>query len=385
MGFDACDPHGSAYYFDLLTPGGAYFNTIIPGKGAGNGVFQTNANSLFTRIFDPQTFWVVGFDLWIGLSDGSSTPADHDRFFQLANAAGPILSIEVQASGKLAVFYGGSSTPGSGTLQALAAVAWPTTGWGGYLEFKAHGFGGSVTWEIWVNDVLYLNGTTATFPVDVPDRVVIGHNSTAPPDLPGVGSGFDNVYMLDAQGPAPYNDRLGPVRIATVMPFEDASGNWNITSTIGPLTDRYSAVDDYYGDPNGAPDLQKTYISPVALNTLQLFVFQPPPCFGRILGVNVNQCFQGSSGSTTCDAMLLNQSLLTNVGTSVVNGSWHTTQQFIGLSPSSGTWFTAAEIGGAFWGARTSSPALELTQMFIEVVTSLRSTPYDCGASSYSF
>ena len=92
----------------------------------------------------------------------------------------------------------------------------------------------------------------------------------------------------------------------------------------------------------------------------------------------------GSSGSTTCDAMLLDGSLV-NIGTTVNNGGYHTAQQFIGLSPASGSWFTAAEIGGSLWGARTASPGLRLTQMFLEIITSLRATPFDCGASSYSF
>jgi hypothetical protein len=199
--------------------------------------------------------------------------------------------------------------------------------------------------------------------------------------------GFANVYMLDGTGPAPYNDRLGPVRINALIPAADASGNWNsIVNGVAVAAPIYTSITDVYGlDPHGSPDGDYSYISPVALSSPQYFTFPGSPCYGRVLGVNVCQCFRGASSSSTCDAMLFDQGTQYNLGSNVVNGGYHTCQVFVGLSPATGTYLTDAEISNNLWGALTTSPGLMLTQMFLEKITSLRNVPYSCGSGSYSF
>lgn len=388
LGFGVCDPPGAALYFDQVT--GAWdTNSILAGPGGGFGAFKWFGTGIFTRIFDRQTFWCVGLNFQPRNNLGANPAWAQNCFLRLENALGTIMSLEIQTSGKLAVTYGGNGTTGTGATQGLTTQTFPVGTWSGYLELRASGFGGSVTWQLWLNDVQILNGTTSTLPTQIPDRVTIANQNgtTGGVNLvPYFGVCFANVVILDAQGPAPWNDRIGPVRITSVSPKADASGNWNSTvngaAAVPPV---YSSITDIPGvDRNGAPDGDYSYVSPVALNTTQFFVFTAPDCYGRILGVNVNQCFRGASGSTTCDAMLYDGSTV-NIGTTVNNGGYHTAQQFIGLSPASGTWFTAGEVGGSLWGARTTSPGLRLTQMFLEIITSLRATPFDCGASSYSF
>ena len=386
MAFGVCDPVGAELYFDSIISNG--FQSLVPGPGGnGTGVFDWFGPANATRIFDAQTFWCVGFNFQ-PRNTGSNTAWAQDSFFQFRNAGGCILSLQIEITGKISVTYGGDGTTGTGATQGTTSQTFPVFAWSGYLEFKAFGFGGTVTWELWLDDVKILNGTTSTFPTQIPDRAMFtSQNGTTGGVhlVPGFGMVYTNVYILDAQGPAPWSDRLGPVRIATTSPVSDAQGNWNSTvAGAGTSPPIYTSITDLVGDAFGSPDQDHSYIFPVALNTNQLFVFASPACFGRILGVNVNQCFRGTTGSTTCDAMLLDPAIL-NIGTSVINGGYHIAQQFIGLSPASGSWFTAAEIGGSLWGARTTSPGLRLTQMFLEIITSLRATPFDCGASSYSF
>ena len=388
-GFGVCDPNGAALYFDQVV-GSWDSNSIIPGPagvGANFGAFKWFGTGKFTRIFDAQTFWVVGFNFQ-PKNNGSGTAWAQDSFLQLSNGSGCIMSLELQTTGKIAVTYGGDGTTGTGATQGTTTQTFPVASWSGYLEFKASGFGGTVAWELWLNDAKILNGTTSTFPTQIPDRITItSQNGTSGGvnSVPGFGIAFANVVMLDAQGPGPWNDRIGPVRITTVSPKADAAGAWFGTlagSTNGPPI--YVNITDTPPDPNGSPDDDHSYISPTALNTNQFFVFAAPACYGLILGVMVNQCFRGTSGSTTCDAMLYDGSAV-NIGTTVNNGGYHYGQQFIGLSPATGANFTAGEVGGSFWGARTASPGLRLTQMFLEVLTSLRNVPFSCGLSSYSF
>jgi hypothetical protein len=290
------------------------------------------------------------------------------------------LSVCFEADGTMSVRFGGTGVNGGGALAAKTTMVFPLNTWI-YLEVRVSGFGSGAQVQLWVNDVGVLTTAAASGP-EVPDRISLCalYNSA------GGGTMFDNVYMLDGQGPAPWNDRLGPVEISTVSPNGDASGTWNQTVN-GTLTPApiYTAITDIPGDPHGAPDDDYSFVSPPAITKKQYWTMATPQCYGLILGVNVCQCFRGSSGSTTCDALLAQAGLATFIGTNVVNGPYRTAQKFVGLSPASGINFTAGEVSGSFWGASTSSPGLQLTQMYLEIITSLRNVPFNCGASSYSF
>lgn len=389
--FGVCDFNGAALYFDQVV-GSWDSNSILlgpAGVGANFGAFKWFGTGKFTRIFDAQTFWVVGLNFQPRYNSSSQPQVwAQDCFLRLDNAGGTVMCLELQTSGKIAVTYGGDGTTGTGTTLGTTTQTFPVGAWSGYVELKASGFGGAVAWEMWLNDTKILSGTAPTLPI--PDRVTItsqdgtsgGHNSQ-----PGFGIAFANVLMLDGTGPAPYNDRIGPVRITAISPTADASGNWNNTvNGAGVSPPIYTSITDLFGvDAHGSPDGDYSFISPVLLNTGQYFSFGPSPCFGLVLGVNVCQVFRGATGSTTCNAMLIDGSTAYNLGGNVVNGGYHTCQVFVGFSPATGTNFTDAEISGNLWGALTTSPGLMLTQMFLEKITSLRDVPYNCGGGSYSF
>jgi hypothetical protein len=257
------------------------------------------------------------------------------------------------------------------------------------MEFFVTGLGGgSTTAAIYQNDVLLLSVTCATS--SAVNSIAIGNQNGTTYGVnskPYFGLGFANLVFTDGQGPAPWNTRLGPVRVTTLSPNADAGGNWNITP--GTLTARYQAVDDIFPtDGNGSLDFDNSYISPVAINASQFFTVQGAACYGLILGVNVCLVFRGSSGSTTCNALLLQQSVQTTLGTAVFTGPsgiYQTEQVWVGLSPATGINFTDGEIAGSFWGVSTTSPGLILTQMFLEKIVSLRAVPFNCGQASYSF
>jgi len=389
LGFDRIDTPGIDQLFDAMngTTWNNSVNAVFPGAPgpdtSGQSVFKWFGPVKATRIFDKQTFWCVGMNVNNRYVNASQTsPFFQQTFLQFANATTPcILSLCFEADGKMSVRVGGTGVNGDGALVAATTMAFPLNAWI-YLEVRVSGFGSGAQVQLWVNDVHVL-GTTAASGPEIPDRISLCalYNSA------GGGTMFDNVYMLDAQGPAPWSDRLGPLEISTVSPNGDASGTWFSTvngSVVSPPI--YTSITDIPGvDSHGAPDDDWSFVSPPAITKKQYWTVARPQCYGLILGVMVNQCFRGASGSTTCDALLLQAGTATFIGTSVVNGGYHTAQQFVGLSPATGTNFTAGEVAGSFWGASTSSPGLMLTQMYLEIITSLRTYPYSCGSSSYSF
>ena len=394
IGFGQCDFRGAALTFDLPAsagnPGYPAFDNMSPGPGGvggGLGAAKWFGNQMFTRIFDTQGQWAVGFQIMPFYQIGSSTLWALDKFLQISSATLNLIALEIQTNGKLAVVAGGDGTSGTGSIVGTSTQIFPVGSWSGYLEILAVGLGGSTVVQVFLNDVQIILCTVGT--ASGADRIALGtQNGTTfgVDSQPYFGLVFANVYCADGQGSAPFNTRLGPVRITTVSPNADAGGNWTITP--GSLTSRYVAVDDIFpSDGNGSPDGDHSYITNVTLDP-QWFTFGGAggaPCYGRILGVMVNLCFRGASGSTTCNALLLQQATQTSIGTATVNGLYQTQQLFQALSPATGTYFTTGEVAGSLWGVSTSSTGLMLTQMFLEEVVSLRSTPYDCGQASYSF
>lgn len=390
MGFGVCDGHGAGLYFDAFTRSDPDFDAILAGPsgpplaGSGSGAYSWNSRSMRSRIFDAQTRWCVGFNLEPLYAEGfSSSLWAQDNFIQIGDAIGPILSLELQIDGTLAVMSGGNGETGTGTEVGRTIQTFPVSSWTQYLEFETVGYGASTTFQLFSNDVSILLGSTTT--PRVPDRVSIGSLNGQVSGLnaqPFFGLVFANVYIQDGQSGVGGNTRYGPVRITTMYPASDASGAWS-ASPSGPL---FSNISDLPGvDRNGSPDGDFSTISPVIVNNPQYFTMSSSPCYGQIVAVAVNQCFRGLTGSTTCDALILQQATSHTIGSSVVTGGYHTAQQFIDTSFITGMPFVDSEINGALWGAKTASTGLLLTQMFLEKIVSLRAVPFQCGQGSYSF
>lgn len=401
LGFGVCTSLGASLTFDLpLNTGNpgfgpGFWDDIVSGPGgpgSGNAVnkWQTLGDHMATRIFDAQSQWAIGMNIMpFNEFDSSSIVWAQDKFLQLANASGTnVLALEIQTDGTIAVISGGDGTSGTGTLEKKTTTVFTVEQWSGYLELLAVGLGGSTAVELWLNDVRILSATFTTSAA--PDRVLVGsQNGTSGGgnSVSGFGMTYANIYLADGQGPAPWNTRLGPVRITSLSPSADAGGNWNISPNT--ILNRFEAVADLFpSDRDGSPDFDASTINPISLtDNNQWFTFTKAPCFGLILGVMVNLVFRGSSGSTTCNALLLQQSGQVTIGTVTVTaalGIYQNKQLFQGLTLS-GANFTDADLAGSLWGVSTSSPGLILTQMYLEKIVSLRGTPFNCGQSSYSF
>lgn len=391
LGFGVCDHLGATLTFDQPTnagnPGNPSFDQVVSGPGGtggGLGAQKWNGNQLYTRVLDLQADWAIGMNIMPFYQVGSSPLWAQNKFLQFSSPSAAVIAFEIQTSGTIAVISGGNGTTGTGTLIAQTSNTFPVGSWSGYLEFTITG----TTVEIWLDDAKILSCTVPS--LGSPDRWAIGNQNGSTFGVnarPFFGMTYANIYVLDGQGSAPWNARLGPVRITTLSPAADAQGNYNITPNT--ITTRFGAVDDLFpADGNGSPDFDHSYISPVTIGDRQYFTFRSPNCFGLILGVMVNMCFRGSTGSTTCDARIIqgaNDILIGTTTVTLASGMYATRQAFIAQSPATSTNFTDGEIAGALWGIGTGSPGLIFTQMFLEKIVSLRASPFNCGQSSYSY
>jgi hypothetical protein len=298
------------------------------------------------------------------------TNVAQNQFLQISIGLQPIISVEAQLDGSFIVLLAGTGQTGTGTPlgQTAAGISSLDTWLAGMLELSVSNFGSSSTaWTLYLNDVRLIFGTVDTSAYSLPDRFTLCNQPVAGSIFNGVI--FDNVYAADS--------RLGPVYISSLLPTGDASGNW--ITIPGPT--RYASVDDSAASLSVYPDGNSSTIAPGA-STNQLFLFGQSPCYGRNLGVMVNVCYR--SGSV--DGIVLQQSAIYDLGPLPANGStFHTYQQFAAVSFVSGTYWTDAEIKGAFWGVGNAAGSVVVTQMFLEKLVSLRNVPFNCGSANYSF
>ncbi len=387
-GYDVCATStgvgtnaGPDLMYDLLN-GFSWYNgspCVTTGKPGPSGSGPNGqcafkiGHGMFTDVFDPQSDWFVGMD-W--QHNGANVT---NKWLYLSTASVVVIGIESESTGKISIVTGGTGVSGSGVVIATTTIAFPASVWTGYLEFTVTGFGGTATYELWQSDpntyveTRLLTGTVTL--TDVPDRVTHGNNG-------GDTRFFDNEYICDGQGASPWNGRLGPCRVTALSPTADVSGAWNAI----PTGAKYLKVQDLPADPSGSPDGDSSIITPNALGAQQLFNVLTSPCYGRVLGLAVNMCFRGTSGSAAVQALMKQTGAASVIGTPTVTGTYHTAQAIAQTSPATGGFFTDAEISNALWGVSTlTSLDARVTQVFLEKLTSLRSTPYSCGAGSYSY
>ncbi len=388
-GFGVVDVEGVLTQFDSSSGYNSFFTAQLlpgpPGPGAGNAIFnwfQTFGLPTITDIFDPQTRWVVGMDCRQYYADVAFGlgPPQQNQVLVGSDATGGLIGVRFEASGVISVQDLINNVQICATTTTYPIAAWPP-----YIELRTDGWGTLVNVELWIGDVKKAFGS-ATLSGKIADRW--SFTAGAVPQGFG-GAMFANIYINDGQGVAPWNDRLGPVRITTFSPVKDASGRWAITP--GTNASAYLSVNDLLngspgGDPNGSPDGDFSYLTPNAFGSAEFFIVGGQPCYGLILGVNVCVCFRGTTGSAGLEALLLQNSAVHNLGVLNVSGGYHTEQQFVGTSFSSGLYFTDGEISGSYWGFLTNSSLdLRVTQIYLEKIVSLRNVAFGCGGGSYSF
>ena len=359
-----------------------------PANSGANGQSLWFINTAFgevnlARTFDAQSRWGIHLD-WRMFNLPEGTPAGAwgvVEWLRIGTTTATLFSVRTRADKKLAI-YGPAAT-------LLKVLTFPFTGndWHN-LEFQID-FGTSGRWELHIDDTAFTDFGFCNFGGALPSLVNIRDQLFGNP-APNV----DNIVIWDGQG-STGNTFLGPCRITTIWPASDQSlGTWASTEPTG-----YQAVRDLLTDPNGAPDLNSSYIAPSALGDA-FFGVGSSPCFGRNLAVAVNLVARPTSGSPTLQALVKTnavyalgsaQTLVTNPGSTPTTQAQHDWpvgfalyQTIVVNNPETSDVWTDAQIQSAAWGCRAGvSISQRVTQLYLEKLTTLRAVPYTCGGGSY--
>lgn len=211
---------------------------IIQNSGArsGNHCFRAapNAQSQM-RINAGRT---DGLGLWVGAGFKMSTsfPSVNQRIHSVGG--GGLLDVFLTTAGDIIVQF-------SGVTQATVAVSLGTYF---YVEmFSMISVAGNDTWEVWLDDTqIYArsgNNDTAT---------LFTNNDFGPHAAYGTSRtlDWDDVYILDTNGSAPVNERLGMPKIVSSFPVGDISRtDW--TDYDNSTSNLYQSLDNRPPNPVG--------------------------------------------------------------------------------------------------------------------------------------
>lgn len=402
-GYDVCDYAGVALSYNVA---GQYQNSqgaIAAGPTAGNAwwIFNTAFGQAdYVDVFDPQPVWVIGFHFQLA-NEGGGVGTPVVNWFQFGNSGGPIIGLQNNSDQTISIVTGANSTYSAGVELSRSASPLNLGQWY-YLEFKVT-FGNNGSYELKLDgaDVPAEQPPYTAFMSDpninikaldglLPDRTVQRFQAFGTR-----GIVFDNLYVCDGTGNAPYNTFLGPSQIYTLLPTVDQLNTGWVPSIAGPL---YPMVDD---DSGQHPDGDTTYISPGSGGAYATWGMQNCPCTGRIWAVTFNMCARPIGGSPFLGALyqpgstpnvVPPQATLvatgTNLGNSGPTQDYATYQVLTTVEPITGNVWQAGTINNAFFGVASDVGVNErVTQFYLEVLTSLSpSIPFGCGGpGSYSY
>ena len=221
-GFDAAD------YLIKWSPGtGTYGSSTSTNFSVGRSVYMYAAGGYLKKVFAPVSQVFVGFAMF---QDASPTPNQAFLTILGDNSATSHLTVQFTNTTTLTVARGG-------TTLASATVT-QRTAWGNYFEVSASIDDTVGQCIVRVNGVTVINftgdtkngGTNTTI-----DAVAIGdygaYNQVCY---------FDDLYLCDSTGSAPYNTFLGKVRISTLSP-NGAGSSTQFTPSSGA---NYTTVDE---------------------------------------------------------------------------------------------------------------------------------------------
>jgi len=184
--------------------------------------FFYNAGASFSAI-------VMGFRF------STTTLATTQSVMQFYDSAGAVqCTLGFSATQKLVLFRGaaGGTVLGTGSVTIVSGSDY-------YIECKIE-FSNSAVAEVRVNGVadITLSGV---------DTTNTANNNVQTVGNPGTAGGstvtYDDWYMLDTTGSAPYNDYLGIVRVETLFPTSNNSVQWTPNASTNVSRVQETAMD----------------------------------------------------------------------------------------------------------------------------------------------
>lgn len=169
------------------------------------------------------------------------------------------VSVHINSDGTLKVVQGASTNLGSSSAAALSAGTWY------YIEFKATISDAAGTYEIKINGVTAVSGssvdTKATANATA-NSLIIGGIATVTSGGGATSTDYDDVYLLNSSGSV-NNDFLGDVRVDAYLP----SGAGNTTQWTASAGSNYQCVDE--SPQNGDTD----YVQTSTVNNKDTYAF----------------------------------------------------------------------------------------------------------------
>lgn len=411
-GFDLCDTLGArlkyyGYAADFIQA------SMVAGRPGPSASGQNGqALYLFNTAFGSAQFpyiWpsgdqaVVGFHMdWrIQSIPGNLTTTPIGtamRWLDLSNPTdGLICSLATSASGTLRLLNSSGLNIGStDPAHPFYFDTWYT------LEARLT-FGVAAGWSVRVNQQTVMQSPSS---VDNrrPDRIAFRWQGFGPPGLM-----LDNYVVWDGQTTGDgITDFLGPCRVTALWPTSDLNQVW--VPHPGPT--RYEMLGDLpFSEPghpidaNGSPDGDDSYVrsaaNPLLLNMSQSYDRLISPCFGKNIAVAINAVARpistGQQLQAVCKPINITY-VLGLLGISQFPGTRFTGtdrpalqnyanyQQITGISPATMDVWTDAEIQSAAWGFGIgSTDNINVTQAYLEKLTSLLPQRYTCGGGNYSY
>lgn len=343
------------------------------------------------KIFDPQPhwYWSGSFELY---NDFGITSLANDFIWLIFSNAGKAqLTVRVR-NGYLEFWTGGSGIYGDlgsqiakSTAQLQVPDDWHS------LDIVLDIPGKRL--ELWIDDVLDTVETNVAWGWGAlnPDRF----NLCLLQQVGNLGYALDAFGIGDGQGQV-NNTRLGPVQGDFLPMTDDAVAQWGrIYSYSPPATANFQAIADRNSS-NGWPDGDPSYLYSPQSGAMDQYKIGLPRCFGRVLAVALNCCLKAAVFPSPVDLICRpnpTNVAVTNVGSvaPAALGAFaglYTIEQAITETSlnNPGALWTDGEIGGAYWGIRSSTGQPIVTAFFLEKLVSLRSQSYDCGGiSSYAY
>lgn len=338
-----------------------------PGYQGGRGWFVFNT-----------AFWEANYHMLLGASfnsvvfhahfkpgGGGYTQVLFLRFESGANAPG--ISLRIRTDGKLDVMTGGlgrNGSPGVGlatTTNTLPLDTWTE------VEVRIDCSTGRV--RVWIGNSLDVDLTGVAAGASI-DRVTWRWEAF----------GFRGIacdHLAIATDDTVSSDRIGVAVINTLLPSADYQ--------ISPLwvpnsgTNHFSRIAE---DTGITPSNDNTYLSTVGGGD-DLYTFETPVCFGRILGLALNIDRKLVSGAPSVTPLLLHPdgAGVQTFGTPSALTSAYKYDQFLHqLDPVTADYWSDPTIVASAFGMRGGGAGVSrVTYMHIEKLVSLLDVPYECG------
>lgn len=223
--------------------------TLLTSAGAfGGGAVKVDDDDRFFQhaiAGNPQTC-VVSFRVL-----RTSTTPGTDRVLLIDNgAAGELVSLGTNGTGMVQVWRGHTVAP-----VLLGSFALPTDSWQWIsIKVKASNTVGTIDIEVAGVNVFSFAGDTVRSGAETCNNVRFGGDVVQ-------DWTYDDIFITDVAGGAPFNDLLADMRIETLLP--DAAGD-SAQFTASPAVANYQNVDDV------APDDDTTYVESSTLTDKDL-------------------------------------------------------------------------------------------------------------------